>query len=508
MPAVKFQDLTLISIIAGVVQAYAVFNPVCSTPTSEQPAHYVGSPNVRGTVDILWSSLFTIFACTWSIQHLNVPEQREGRDPGWRGDILWMMKGVLSKSKWMIITVIAPEVVFSLAADGFSYAKKQQMTMRKFAESDAVEWSLIHCMFADMGGFVIRPGIGLASAAEELHSDIETKGGPVLANPTVNSASAKIDTISANVNRGGMIEESHTIQIRRQKTSNEGEASVLESGLDKESPKVNTAIEEGKQTSPSSGPNPYHLNGRQIFKLRSEGYLQKLPRITKKEINDKSKGDSFAKAITIGQIGWTIIQVCVRSAKGLAIAQLEIAVIAFSSCAILIYAMQWLRPKDVGVPITLIQYGGPIPPKVLDLLHEVKLDRTRGGMNITNFAAYLDGDDRSPILIAGIVLGCLVFGAPHIGAWNFEFPTHIEQTIWRATSLYCTCVGIIFLLVVTGGNVKNELYQHLELLVFWFLLLLYVVVRQFLLVEIFRTLCFLPASGYVSTWAANLPFVG
>ena len=84
MPAVKFQDLTLIFITADIVQAYAVFNPVCSTPTSEQPAHYVGSSNVRGTLDILWSSLFTIFVCTWSIQHLNVPEQREGRDSGWR----------------------------------------------------------------------------------------------------------------------------------------------------------------------------------------------------------------------------------------------------------------------------------------------------------------------------------------------------------------------------------------------------------------------------------------
>lgn len=129
MPAVKFQDRALIFVIAGVAQAYAVFNPVCSTPTSEEPAHYVGSPNVRGTLDILWSSLFTIFACTWSVQHLNVPEQRDGRDPGWRGDIWWMLKGVLSKSKWMIITVIAPEVVFSLAVDGVLEAKEQQKSM-------------------------------------------------------------------------------------------------------------------------------------------------------------------------------------------------------------------------------------------------------------------------------------------------------------------------------------------------------------------------------------------
>ncbi|KIM99370.1 hypothetical protein OIDMADRAFT_166975 [Oidiodendron maius Zn] len=259
--------------------------------------------------------------------------------------------------------------------------------------------------------------------------------------------------------------------------------------------------------SPPSGPNPYHLNGCQIFKLRSEGYLEKLPRISKKEINDKSKGDGFAKAITIGQIGWTIIQVCVRGTKGLAIAQLEIAVIAFSSCAIRIYAMQWLRPKDVGVPITLIQYDGPIPPKVLDLLHELKQDREREGLNITNSAPYVENDRLSNLAVGGLYLGCLVFGAPHIGAWNLEFPTHIEQTIWRVTSLYCTCVGILLLIL----QFKEELSGVQDRLILWafgILILLYVVARLFLLVEIFRTLFFLPASGYVSTWAVNLPFVG
>lgn len=37
--------------------------------------------------DILWLCLFTIFACTWTMQHLNVPEQREGRNAGWKGNI-------------------------------------------------------------------------------------------------------------------------------------------------------------------------------------------------------------------------------------------------------------------------------------------------------------------------------------------------------------------------------------------------------------------------------------
>jgi hypothetical protein len=47
------------------------------------------------------------------------------------------------------------------------------------------------------------------------------------------------------------------------------------------------------------------------------------------------------------------------------------------------------------------------------------------------------------------------------------------------------------------------------IVVIWFIfnISLYVAARLFLLVEIFRTLLFLPPSAYVSTWAANVPHV-
>jgi len=42
---------------------------------------------------MLWSSLFTIIARTWTILHLSVPEQQDGRDPGWKADLKWGLKG-------------------------------------------------------------------------------------------------------------------------------------------------------------------------------------------------------------------------------------------------------------------------------------------------------------------------------------------------------------------------------------------------------------------------------
>jgi hypothetical protein len=63
--------------ILGLVQtsfASKIFQPNCSTIPAG--TNFVYSPDIRGTQNILWSCIFTIIACTWTIQHLNVPRQR------------------------------------------------------------------------------------------------------------------------------------------------------------------------------------------------------------------------------------------------------------------------------------------------------------------------------------------------------------------------------------------------------------------------------------------------
>jgi hypothetical protein len=62
------------------------------------------SPTSRGTLSLLYSCLITIVACTWTVLHLNVP----GRHDRFRTK-------VLRKVKWMLITVLLPEFIFSKA---------------------------------------------------------------------------------------------------------------------------------------------------------------------------------------------------------------------------------------------------------------------------------------------------------------------------------------------------------------------------------------------------------
>jgi uncharacterized membrane protein len=60
--------------------------------------------NNRSTISLLYNCLFTIFLCTWSAMHLNVPGEKDTQ-----------LRTFLRKCKWMLIGVLAPEFVAALA---------------------------------------------------------------------------------------------------------------------------------------------------------------------------------------------------------------------------------------------------------------------------------------------------------------------------------------------------------------------------------------------------------
>ncbi len=65
---------------------------------------WVSEPNERGTVGLLYSCLFTIFICTWSTLHMNVPADDESPS-----------RIFFRKLRWMGVALILPEYLFVLA---------------------------------------------------------------------------------------------------------------------------------------------------------------------------------------------------------------------------------------------------------------------------------------------------------------------------------------------------------------------------------------------------------
>jgi len=434
--------LSLCLVLAS-AEAYTKFDPICSVPTT--PVNFVSSPNSRGTLDILWSSLFTIIACTWTIQHLNVPEQRNDRNPGWVDDLKWKLKGFLQSAKWMVITMIAPEFIMGMACYDLSWAKRYHRELQKFAFQDHVPWTLAHTHYANMGGFVIQSGV---------QEDVRA-----------------IPSVSEN-----------------------GESYPYH--------------------------NPYHLTALEIYMLRVKGTLPKLPYISKEELGDKSKSNSFIKAIAIFQIIWATVQIIVRTVRKIAISQLELAVIAFAACAVIIYLLYWSKPKSISTVTTILQYQGQIPKDIIEnCTHDVTKFRSalflakavvpkQAGARIENDMMEVPtgamGDNEQMLAVVVMIFGATLFGGIHIGAWNFEFPSWIELISWRCASVFSTAYGItLSVLTVIIAKKAPNVYRIVRSM--W--TFLYAMTRLFLLVEIFRTLCFLPPDAYISTWTTNIPHV-
>jgi hypothetical protein len=371
---------------------------------------------------------------------------------------------------------------------------------QELAVEDGVPWTATHSLFANMGGFVIRSHI-----PERLEDFTEAKTGPY----------------SSDQDR---------------------ENSRMEDGTESEHGNEISEVE-NRVISTTERPhlNPFHLVAQDILALR-EAKLLRLPYITKSELDDKSKSDGLVRFIAILQILWTVIQIIVRHSRHLDISQLEIAVLAFSFCAIIIYGLNWEKPKGVQVPCTLLHFPGDIPQTILTIIQKDESEisglwdwisriaiivltlgrvdpykKTISGSPVPNHSTATNqdqdlGKDAGNIVaeVFGLLFGGLVFGSIHVLAWNFVFPSILERTLWRVASILCTTMPLLFLIVFISVAIANEnnIALMIVLNVIQFLVVVfYVAARVFLLVEIFRTLCFLPPKAYIATWATNVPHV-
>jgi hypothetical protein len=456
-------------------------------------------------MDILWSCLFTIIACTYSVLHLNIPEQRLDRDPGRMGDIKWILKRTGNGLKWMLITIIAPELPLGKYWGDLWEAKGNLARFQELAAEDGVPWTLTHSLFAGMGGFVIRW--------------TETKNEVLVGDPDVTPFGKPTRPKKAR-----SLPDLHTLGSSTcvGNTSSPFDPSVQFEEQETDVPRL-------VELDGAGSDYPFmHLLGADIIELREAGLIMRLPYVTKEEMDDKSKGDIFVRLIAVSQIGWMVIQIIARAVRGLAVSQLEIAVVAFAACAIFMYVLNWNKPKGVQVPYKLSQQRQKVPQSVVHSIHARReyggFVRAISGSFANMFSLFVtnineqqskavpdsfchDGQDWRDSGWGGLL--CLtLFGALHISAWSFDFPTRVEMLLWRVASMWCAsftiyCCCLIFLYKL-DSEWSSVILASVVIVVS---LLSYPLARVFLLVEIFRSLCFLPPTAYVGTWASNVPHI-
>ena len=316
---------------------------------------WVSQPNQRGTLDIIWSCVVTLGICVWAMLHLNVPAESDSQ-----------ITLFLRRARWMVLAILAPELVLLYAGGQWTSAKRSVAAMQELGYG---RWTMVHAFYADSGGFL-------------LHAE---------------------DTIA------------------------------------------------------------FPVTAKQIHYLVQKGHLA-MPKVTKKEIWDKSKADRLAKTIAASQAAWLAAQVIARGMQHLPITLIELSTVALITCTGATAFFWFQKPLGVETPTGL--YLDTTIAQVLKLAgDEAKAPFADTPMDFIESRIYTSSqmplrqywgvqerplpripNDRDPRLhnlnmILIVSIPTAAFSLLHLIGWHFDFPTEAELLLWR-----WTCVSMTILL--------------------------------------------------------------
>ncbi|KAK6076224.1 hypothetical protein SCUP234_07392 [Seiridium cupressi] len=235
---------------------------------------------------------------------------------------------------------------------------------------------------------------------------------------------------------------------------------------------------------------PFPVNSRAIHYLVSRGYIS-IPSVTRAEIWDRSKSDHFAKFVAVVQMTYLFCQVIARAIQGLDSSCFEIVTVAFCVCAVATSLFWMDKPKDVTVAIpiemkftlnqVLLEAGSVTESPWLDtpmdfveqpgwtVWNRRAAFRTFGGLQQRPIQR-IPNDYIVPPATIRIALVTwfitVLHPAIHMVKWNFEFPTLLEQYVWRFSS--ASLLAVLFVWgVVEVLSVKPGLDFTVTLLGIW-----------------------------------------
>ena len=297
--------------------------------------------------------------------------------------------------------------------------------------------------------------------------------------------------------------------------------------------------------------NSFPINSRAVYYLVQKGYLI-MPKLPKKIIWDKSKGDRFAKGAAFIQSMYILLQCIARPIQQLEVSCFELVTVAFVACTGVTYWFWLDKPLGVEAAINL-----ELSTSMAQVLREAGLNEasqfTFTPMDFVERPGWLlwkrrdhfmkfGGLAQRPIpripndLVQGplslrLAVPCWLltvgYAAIHVAGWNYSFPTMVELYIWRSSSL--TMLIVLFLWgLVEVLSVKPGFDFTMTLLGIWekpstkttFLrnwavdgpatvcATMYFVARTALIVEMFASMRLMRSSVYEQVqWTTFVPHV-
>ncbi|KAJ5550425.1 hypothetical protein N7535_001633 [Penicillium sp. DV-2018c] len=238
---------------------------------------------------------------------------------------------------------------------------------------------------------------------------------------------------------------------------------------------------------------PFPINAMQLHHLVANKYVE-MPMITKEDIKDKNKVDAMLRFLTIGQCLWFLMSTLARLKLKLAITTGELTTVAFILCSLPTNLCWISKPADVKSS-EIIETSKTIE----ELWDENNVDRAETAYYFTPLD-YVDRAEREwawsiywsnwvnilrnmhihivhrarPIYrfqntrvsklstrsYSDFLIVTIGYSVIFVLAWDYDFPTHIEQILWRISS--CVVVGCAFAFWAIGWFAWT-LYPKLEI---------------------------------------------
>jgi hypothetical protein len=305
----------------------------------------------------------------------------------------------------------------------------------------------------------------------------------------------------------------------------------------------------------------FPINAHQVQYLVVHKYMP-FPDIDDESIKDKNKADGFARLLTLVQVCWFALQIIGRATQHLTISTFELETVAFVACTIPSFYFWHHKPLDVSSTITLslneaitirdiILSAGeaaleqyrftpldfidpepdpkePLDPPMWALCYLFGFDAPPKHIPLTSFSNSSSRVGKKVSYIDWIVLSSIVYAytSIHLVAWNFTFPTLIEQWLWRAAGIllivseftyglayvilnwqlprFCRLFGVEQ--VKTGTQLFESIHPFFQYVIAGAWVGSYMIARGYIFVEAFSGLRALPATAFQNVeWSNFLP---
>ncbi|KAG1848934.1 hypothetical protein DFJ58DRAFT_461110 [Suillus subalutaceus] len=431
--------------------------------------------NTRTLWDIIWSCAATLFSCTWTAIHPNVPGMAEGKFT-----VLSRRLGI------MMIALIAPEVMITWATIQFISARG---AAKAFNDTFGAQHNQARSDHPDIGD-------STATLLSEFPSSDRR-----------NSSHPSAPQVAGCDFRGWTVTHGFFAWM--------GGFMLYFNGKPRAT-----------------------LKPDELLSFVREGSVE-MPVIMEADMEDRSKGDALSKGIAILQLAWFVLQLVARYVQNLPMTLLELDTFAVAALTSISYGFWWKKPKDVRRTHAVYWKATASPPSelaygkvdaifsaegwtyllfsyiypVLDLLGSGPFNSPRAvhSRRVPSLGGYDKVDvyyHQNMILLIGCFSGA-VFGAIHCLGWNVLFQEHAEQILWRTASLAIVSVPVSILLFCSYAislNGSNDINGAITILALVASSFIYIVARVTLIVLILTSFRSLPPGIYDTVaWTNFIP---